>query len=92
MKPTLSGFTWNAPPDYPNVRGQLTHIIVRFEDLGENETKVMLTHDGWGVGDEWDQVYGYFTEAWQNVVLMRLKQRFETGPVDWSDLDFAMKD
>ena len=45
---------------------------------------VTLTHDGWGVGEEWDQAFDYFTNAWRDIVLPRLKRRFALGPIDWS--------
>ena len=32
---------------------------------------------------EWDQSFDYFTRAWGEVVLPRLKYRFEEGPIDW---------
>ena len=84
--PKMLSFTWNAPPLYPNVRGQLTHVIVRFDELGENETKVTLNHDGWGEGEEWEEVYDYFVVGWKDVVLPRLKSMFDEGPFDWSQL------
>ena len=58
--PKMLSFTWNAPPAFPKVRGQLTHVIVRFDEVSENETKVTLNHDGWGEGKEWEEVYDYF--------------------------------
>jgi hypothetical protein len=44
-----------------------------------------LRHDGWGEGGEWDTAFAYFSRAWTDVVLPRLKHRFEQGPMDWSD-------
>ena len=84
--PNMLSFTWNAPPAYPNVRGQLTHVIVRFVELNENETMVSLNHDGWGEGEEWDRVYDYFTAAWKESIFSRLKSLFESGPYDWSQM------
>jgi hypothetical protein len=48
------------------------------------QTKVRLTHLGWGEGGEWDQAFAYFTQAWQ-VVLGRLAHRFSVGPIDWNN-------
>ena len=31
-----------------------------------------------------EQVYAYFTRAWQ-IVLGRLERRFAVGPIDWDD-------
>jgi len=78
-------FTWNAPPNLPEVRGQMTHVILYFEEIKPDETLVKLVHDGWGEGGEWDQAFDYFTRAWGEIVLPRLKYRFEEGPIDWDD-------
>ena len=82
----MLSFTWNAPPAYPNVRGQLTHVIVRFDEVSENETKVTLNHDGWGEGKEWEEVYDYFVAGWRDSILPRLKSLFDSGPFDWSQM------
>lgn len=79
----MFSFTWNAPPSLPEVRGQRTHITLRFFAEEDGRTRVTLHHDGWGNGGEWDEAYAYFTRAWNDVVLPRLKFRFESGPVDW---------
>ncbi len=81
--PRMLAFSWNAPPHLPNVRGHMTHVVIRLNEQGEKETCVSLSHDGWGEGDEWDAAYHYFSKAWAEVVLPRLKHRFEVGPFDW---------
>jgi hypothetical protein len=81
----LLSFTWNAPPELPSVRGQMTHVAIRFYPLGEDSTKVTLLHDGWGRGGEWDQAYDYFERAWLKLVLPRLKYRFSVDPLDWDN-------
>jgi uncharacterized protein YndB with AHSA1/START domain len=81
----MLAFTWNAPPDLPSVRGQMTHVVIRIFDAGAGETRVTLRHDGWGEGNEWDEAIQYFSSAWADVVLPRLKYRFESGPVDWNN-------
>lgn len=81
----MLSFTWNAPPSLPEVRGQLTHVSVRFKPAGERTTLLSLEHDGWGEGGQWDQAFEYFTRAWGEVVLPRLQYRFELGPVDWDN-------
>jgi uncharacterized protein YndB with AHSA1/START domain len=83
--PHFLSFTWNAPPSLPDVRGQRTHVLVRFVPCGAHSTTVHLTHDGWGDGGQWDESFDYFVRAWGDVVLPRLKWRIENGPVDWSD-------
>jgi len=81
----MLSFTWNAPPDLPSVRGQMTHVQVWLEEIDQGHTRVHLHHDGWGKDGEWDQAFDYFTKAWGEVVLPRLKYRFEKGPVDWDN-------
>lgn len=78
----MISFTWNAPPNLPEVRKQRTVVIVRFVPRGEVLTDVTLHHTGWGEGGEWDKSFEYFTRAWPNV-LKNLKKRFDDGPVDW---------
>lgn len=82
--PRYLAFTWNAPPSIPTVRGQRTMVTVYLQPIGKERTRVHLRHMGWGVGDDWDQAYDYFTRAWGDVVLKRLVYSFEHGPVDWS--------
>ena len=81
----MLSFTWNSPPNLPTVRGEMTHVVVYLESKGADETHVSLVHDGWGEGDEWDQAHDYFTRAWGEIVLPRLKYRFEEGPINWED-------
>lgn len=78
-------FTWNAPTDWPRVRAMRTFVDIRFDAAGDGATRVRLRHDGWGDGDDWDQAFAYFDGAWE-VVLKRLKYRFDRGPVDWDRL------
>lgn len=81
----MLAFTWNAPPHLQSVRGQMTHVVVRMFETEAGETRVTLRHDGWGEGTEWEEAFQYFSTAWPDVVLPRLRYRFESGPVDWSD-------
>lgn len=81
----MLAFTWNAPAYLPNVRKQLTHVVVRFTELSEGRTRVTFTHDGWGEGEEWDRAFAYFSRVWKDAVLHRLKYRFSVGPVDWEN-------
>jgi uncharacterized protein YndB with AHSA1/START domain len=83
--PRMLAFTWNAPPHLPSVRGQMTHVVIRLFETEAGETRVTLRHDGWGEGNEWDDAFQYFSSAWADVVLPRLRHRFESGPVDWSN-------
>lgn len=86
----MLSFTWNAPPSLPEVRGQRTFVVMRFDAEGEDQTRVTLHHTGWGDGGEWDEAFDYFDRAWNRTVLPRLQYRFEHGPVDWENPpDFA---
>jgi uncharacterized protein YndB with AHSA1/START domain len=81
----MLSITWNAPPELSEVRKHWTHVTVRFEEIQEGQTKVTLTHDGWGEAGEWDKAFAYFNKAWIDGVLPRLKYRFAVGPVDWDN-------
>lgn len=80
----MLSFDWNAPPSLPEARKQRTFVVVRFEPLGGRQTRVILTHVGWGDGGEWDKAFNYFDRAWGNV-LANLQKRFESGPISWTD-------
>ncbi|MFZ3321504.1 MAG: SRPBCC domain-containing protein [Usitatibacter sp.] len=80
----MLSFTWNAPPSLPEARKERTVVILRFASVSENETRVTLTHVGWGDGGEWDKAYAYFDKIWDKV-LGNLQTRFATGPIDWTE-------
>jgi uncharacterized protein YndB with AHSA1/START domain len=71
----MLSFTWNAPPDLSEARKQRTIVILRFESIGDAETRVTLHHVGWGEGGEWDKAFAYFSEAWPHV-LQNLQESF----------------
>jgi uncharacterized protein YndB with AHSA1/START domain len=79
----MISFDWNAPPHLAQARAQRTFVIVRFEPLEANATRITLHHTGWGDGGEWDKAYDYFDKAWSGV-LGNLKKRFDSGPQDWT--------
>jgi uncharacterized protein YndB with AHSA1/START domain len=81
---SMLAFTWSAPAHMPNIRLQRTHVVLRFREIDGAHTAVTLVNDGYGEGEEWDQALEYFSRAWNEVVLARLKYRFAVGPVDWS--------
>ncbi len=66
----MISFTWNAPPKFANARGSDYHtwVVVEFEPVCENFTKITLTHMGWPEEEAWDGVYIYFDEAWDKVL------------------------
>jgi len=47
---TLLSYTWNAPPSLPEARKQRTVVILRFTPVSDRETRVTMTHVGWGDG------------------------------------------
>jgi uncharacterized protein YndB with AHSA1/START domain len=86
-EPCMLSFTWNAPPEFPDVRRQKTHVTLRFEEVSMERTRVILTHDGWGSGEEWQLARAYFERAWGQVVLPRLQKRFLDGPIHWDEME-----
>jgi uncharacterized protein YndB with AHSA1/START domain len=81
----MFSFTWDAPPQFPNIRKQRTSVIVRFSPIGPGKTKLLFTQSGWGEGEEWDKVHDYFVVAWREVVLPFLKYSLEVGPINWTN-------
>ncbi len=79
----MLSFDWNAPPHLPEARAQRTFVVLRFQPVDAQTTRVSLHHTGWGEGGEWDKAYAYFDRAWGNV-LANLKKRFDSGPLDWT--------
>lgn len=82
QEPALLSFTWNAPPHLPQARAQRTSVVVRFEALAPDRTRVWFEQTGWGKGGEWDKAFEYFTSAWKSVLTL-LHRRFDEGPIDW---------
>ncbi len=80
--PRMLSFDWNAPPFLPAVRQQRSFVVLRFEPVDSQSTRVTLHHTGWGDGAEWDRAHAYFDRSWGHV-LNNLKLRFERGPQDW---------
>lgn len=86
----MISFTGNAPPHLPEALGQRTAVIVRTDSLGEDRTRVRLTHIGWGEGSQWDEAFRYFDGAWGRV-LANLEKRFADKPTDWTEWLARMK-
>ena len=74
----MLSFTWNAPPQFEAARRARTRVVILFADAGPNQTKVTLTHLGWGEDEMWNPVYDYFDAAWGRV-LANLEKRFQNG-------------
>lgn len=71
----MVAYSWNAPPKFPDERGQHTWVVVTFADTSEGTTAVTVTHAGFGQGGNWDEVYAYFDRAW-GMVLGQLAAHF----------------
>lgn len=82
---SMISFTWDAPPQFSEIRKSRTLVSVRLYARGKNETLVTLSQTGWGIGADWDTVYNYFTGAWSGFVLPNLKYSLEVGPINWAD-------
>jgi uncharacterized protein YndB with AHSA1/START domain len=81
----MISFTWDAPPQWPEIRKNRTVVALRLYKTKEAETLVTLTQTGWGQGAEWSAVLDYFGNAWAGFVLPNLKYSLEVKPVDWRD-------
>jgi uncharacterized protein YndB with AHSA1/START domain len=79
--PNRLAFDWDAPPNWPEQRGQRTMVEIRLV-AGSEGTVVSLRHAGWGDGPDWHAVRDYFDPAWEKI-LRRLQYSFEVGPIDW---------
>jgi len=67
----MLSFSWNAPPAFPALRaGPHTWVVVELTPAGTG-TRVVLTHLGYGEGEDWDALRAYFTRAW-GIVMERL--------------------
>lgn len=78
----MLSFSWNAPPEFDELRKKHTIVVLQFEELEPGKTKVRLSQHGWGRGEDWDKLHDYFDKAW-SYVLGNLKKRFVAGPIDW---------
>jgi uncharacterized protein YndB with AHSA1/START domain/uncharacterized protein YciI len=81
---SMLSLEWNAPPDFGELRDQRTIIVIEFQSITPDRTRVRLTHHGWGDGEEWQKLFLYFDRAW-TYVLGNLKKRFDTGPLNWNE-------
>lgn len=66
----MLSFTWNAPPEYPDIRDNehKTWVVVQLTKKDESTTMVEIDHLGWKDGKEWDAVFDYFHKAWEIVL------------------------
>jgi uncharacterized protein YndB with AHSA1/START domain len=76
--------TVRAPARFPHfdTYAQVTSLF-ELEPVGDNRTRVRLTGAGYADTEAGRQLLGFFREG-NRVSLERLRQRFETGPLDWT--------
>jgi uncharacterized protein YndB with AHSA1/START domain len=77
---------WGIPPVYPTLQGHRFKVTIALDPIDASHVRVSVTHDGLGSGPEWDEVFKHFEFGW-GVVLSRLQQRFQSGPLDWAKLN-----
>jgi uncharacterized protein YndB with AHSA1/START domain len=87
----LLSFTWDAPPQFTDVRAQRTMVIMRFKKLSDTKTLVTSRQVGFGTGGNWDLVYDYFKSAWGGFVLPNLKYSLEVKPIVWGNFPKDLK-
>ncbi len=71
----MLAFSWSAPPSMPEIREERTQVVLHFDELGPQRTRVRLVNVGWGQGPKWDEAFAYFSQAWP-YVLASLKGHF----------------
>jgi uncharacterized protein YndB with AHSA1/START domain len=81
----MLSFTWDAPPNFPEIRKQRTSVVITLVRLNQNMTRLVFRHTGWGQGEDWTKAHDYFVGAWGDVVLPYLKHSLEVGPIDWKN-------
>jgi uncharacterized protein YndB with AHSA1/START domain len=64
----MLAFSWNAPPQMPEIRFRHTWVVVTFQGPPEGPTRVRLVQTGFGDGPLWDEDVAYFTAAWSRVL------------------------
>jgi len=83
----MFSFSWCNPPSLPKIRWQYTHVTIHIREASAGQRQLVLLQDGWGTGVDWEKAYQYFQHAWQGVVLPRLVKRFNSGPINWNELE-----
>jgi hypothetical protein len=66
------------PAELTTLAGQRTVLTLTFEARG-SQTKLTLTHAGFGRGEAWDQALSYYTQGWP-AVLTQIKHALENAP------------
>lgn len=76
----LLSFSWNFPPEIPEIRFEHTWVVLRFAQAGRAHTRVTLDQLGWKAGPAWKAGWKYFDEAWAEV-LERFRERIAAARV-----------
>ncbi len=69
-------FEWNAPPKYPKARAKTTFIVIRFESMTNEMTRLRFTQGGFAERsadapdekEEWIKTRQYLAQAWPQVL------------------------
>jgi uncharacterized protein YndB with AHSA1/START domain len=66
----LLSFSWNAPPQFEELRKSdyKTWVVVEFKPISETQTEIILSHLGWPIDETWTPVFDYFNSAWDFVL------------------------
>jgi uncharacterized protein YndB with AHSA1/START domain len=64
----MLAFSWNAPPQMPEIRFLHTWVVVTFQEAAGGSTRIRLVQTGFGEGPLWDEDAAYFTAAWGRVL------------------------
>lgn len=76
--------TVKAPDGFPHFEQfRQTTGVIELEAVGEGRTRIRLTGAGYPDSEAGRQLIGFFREG-NRISLERLRQRFVSGPVDWS--------
>jgi uncharacterized protein YndB with AHSA1/START domain len=73
-----------APPDFAHADLLPSlHSVIEFERDGNERTRVAISGVGYGNGEGYDELIGFFRHgnAW---TFERLARRFEEGPLNWN--------
>lgn len=73
-----------APPGFAHADLLTTlHSVIEFDLEGNDRTRVAISGVGYGQGDGYDELIGFFRHgnAW---TFGQLARRFEEGPLDWN--------
>lgn len=68
VPPEMLSFSWNFPPEIPEIRFEHTWVVLRFARIGPSETRVVFDQLGWKQGSAWEKGWRYFDEAWGQVL------------------------